>query len=114
MQLLTRISLCLLIIFALAMSHETTGESATKLSMEENVLGRAVPDAHRTSERKVHWPHLVGGLAADVEAAIKSERPELTVKVVPQGSMVTMDMREDRVRIFVDRNGKVVQAPRVG
>jgi hypothetical protein len=36
------------------------------------------------------------------------------VHVVPENSMVTMDFREDRVRIFVDGEGKVVSAPTLG
>jgi hypothetical protein len=31
-----------------------------------------------------------------------------------QDAMVTMDFREDRVRIFVDEEGKVVRPPRIG
>ena len=31
-----------------------------------------------------------------------------------QGAMVTMDFREDRVRVFVAEDGKVARAPRIG
>ena len=33
---------------------------------------------------------------------------------IPEGSMVTMDFRTDRVRVFVDGQGKVAQAPHRG
>ncbi len=39
---------------------------------------------------------------------------EENVHIVPQDAMVTMDYREDRVRIFVDEDGKVVRQPRLG
>eukprot|EP01034_Spumella_vulgaris_P026550 gene26550-33148_t len=47
-------------------------------------------------------------------ASVKADRPDLRVIVVPQGSIVTMDFRVDRLRLFVDENGVVVQPPRVG
>jgi hypothetical protein len=46
---------------------------------------------------------------------IQRARPDVkTVTVLKEGSMVTRDMRFDRVRIFVDENEKVVKPPRVG
>ncbi len=54
----------------------------------------------------------------DVEEAmgkIKEERPELTVIKVLHGSMVTMDFRTDRVRVYYDKDsGRVTSAPKVG
>jgi hypothetical protein len=46
--------------------------------------------------------------------SIQQQRPELKVVLVPEGSMVTMDYREDRVRIWHDESGKVTRVPRVG
>lgn len=46
---------------------------------------------------------------------VKRENPSVkSVQIVPAGSMVTMDVRQDRVRIFVDDNKRVVSAPRIG
>ena len=67
-----------------------------------------------SSEERSHWPHLLGKSVGEVTKAIKEERPELHVVEVPQNSMVTMDMRFDRVRIFSDVNGNVVKPPRIG
>ena len=36
------------------------------------------------------------------------------VEKLPEGSMVTMDYREDRVRVFVDAADVVVGVPHVG
>ena len=68
---------------------------------------------HKVDERS-HWPHLVGRTVSEVTKTIKEERPELHVVEVPQNSMVTMDMRFDRVRIFSDVYGNVVKPPRIG
>jgi hypothetical protein len=64
---------------------------------------------------KTSWPELVGQIGTDAEATIKAERPDLNqVKVLNEKAPVTMDYREDRVRIFVDADNKVVSAPNVG
>ena len=36
------------------------------------------------------------------------------MSTVPEGSIVTMDYRLDRVRVYVDGAGKVVRAPSFG
>ena len=63
---------------------------------------------------KHEWPEAVG---LDVEAAkviILNNDPNASVEFVPEGSMVTMDFREDRVRIYHDGANKVVGVPRRG
>lgn len=63
------------------------------------------------------WPQLVGKTFTEAKAAILAEAPHLNVLRVKEGSMVTMDYRLDRVRVFVDRDaddGIVVVAPNVG
>lgn len=63
---------------------------------------------------KKKWPELVGKLGEEAKEEILKERPGLEIQVIPEDSMMTMDFREDRVRILVDANQKVSQAPRVG
>lgn len=63
------------------------------------------------------WPELVG---KDIKVAERFLRdahgPELEVVEVLEGSMVTMDYRIDRVRLFVDEKTQttVVEVPRLG
>jgi len=64
--------------------------------------------------RKASWPELVGQQGETAAAALRSERPELHVMVVPEGSMVTMDHRMDRVRVFVGPSGAVAKPPKLG
>ena len=48
-------------------------------------------------------------------AAITAARPDLAqVVAVNEGDMMTMDVREDRVRVMVDGAGVVTQPPSVG
>jgi len=63
---------------------------------------------------KQTWPELVGKPYAEAEAVIKRDAPELKVSKVKPGSMMTMDYREDRVRVFVDNDDKVEKAPSLG
>ena len=50
----------------------------------------------------------------EAEREIKNIDPSLETHVLPQDAIVTEDYREDRVRIFVDTNGKVVKQPQIG
>lgn len=59
------------------------------------------------------WPELLGRPVEEAREQISAEFPEITVHVVPEGSMVTMDFNEQRVRLFV-KDGKVVREPRRG
>ncbi|KAL9187360.1 hypothetical protein ACHAXT_001463 [Thalassiosira profunda] len=74
----------------------------------------AEDDSGAASEKK--WPEkdLVGMMGEDAKAAVLAGNSGLTVHVLPQDSMVTMDYREDRVRIFVGDDGKVVRQPKIG
>lgn len=63
----------------------------------------------------VHWPHLVGKTGPEAVAIIKAEVPEnFKVHIVPENGMVTMDINDQRVRVFVNSEGIVSIAPRVG
>ena len=61
------------------------------------------------------WPNLVGTGGESAVGIIQAERPDLVrVSVLEDGAMMTMDYREDRVRVMVDENGNVSQPPTVG
>lgn len=66
------------------------------------------------SGNKESWPEMTGKTGEEAKEAILSERPDLTVHIVPDMSPVTMDYRPERVRIFVNTDGKVVGDPRCG
>lgn len=61
------------------------------------------------------WPALVGVQFGDAVAAIEASDPKLSVVAVEAGSMVTMDHREDRVRVMYEPStGIVSMVPRRG
>jgi len=65
------------------------------------------------------WPEkdLVGVAGEDAKRSVllgTVKLDEANVHVLSQYAMMTMDYREDRVRIFVDSDGKVVSQPTLG
>ncbi|CAA0827032.1 Serine protease inhibitor- potato inhibitor I-type family protein [Striga hermonthica] len=63
---------------------------------------------------KSSWPellHVQGHVAA---AVIARENPKVSVAIVKEGSIVTMDIRCDRVRVWVDKHGIVNSVPHIG
>ena len=63
---------------------------------------------------KAEWPELLNIDGDEAVTAIKEGHPELTVHKVKEGSAVTMDMRFDRVRVWVNEEGKVNRNPKLG
>lgn len=57
---------------------------------------------------------LVGMTGEEAKAAIQAINPSLKVYIVPEGAVVTTDWRMDRVRISVDKEGKVKREPQRG
>jgi hypothetical protein len=62
------------------------------------------------------WPECVGKTGSQCVAIIEEQAPDVrgNVFVIPEGSMVTMDYRTDRVRVFVDEAGTVKTPPQRG
>ena len=96
--------------------EEKTGEIVYDTSLIE---AQAAPSdislhGHTTASLdKSKWPELKNLPVEEARRVLTSERPDLQVHEVPQGAMVTMDFRTDRVRIF-HRNGKVTTIPQIG
>lgn len=63
---------------------------------------------------KKSWPELVGESGETTEVRIQKENPYVIATVLREGSPLTDDFRCDRVRVFVDGNGKVTQVPNIG
>jgi beta-lactam-binding protein with PASTA domain len=74
------------------------------------VLGQSC----RQAPEKRSWPELVGKTGEEAKAAIEKEDPSLEVQIVPYGHVVTQDYRTDRVRIYLDPEGRVARPPRIG
>ncbi|GMH85691.1 hypothetical protein TrVE_jg6372 [Triparma verrucosa] len=57
---------------------------------------------------------LIGSRIDDAIVKLEDTFNDYVVQKIPEGSMVTMDYRVDRIRVFYDESGKVVGAPNVG
>lgn len=71
---------------------------------------RPLPNINVT---KKSWPQHTGRPVRDVVRDIKKENPNLSVQMLREGSMVTRDVRHNRVRVYYKR-GRVVGVPTVG
>uniref|UniRef100_A0A452XLT0 Subtilisin-chymotrypsin inhibitor-2A n=1 Tax=Aegilops tauschii subsp. strangulata TaxID=200361 RepID=A0A452XLT0_AEGTS len=48
------------------------------------------------------WPEVVGKSIKEAREIILKDKPEADIVVLPAGAPVTLDLRPNRVRIFVD------------
>ncbi|KAL5542159.1 hypothetical protein UlMin_009869 [Ulmus minor] len=63
---------------------------------------------------KSTWPELLGVQGEVAEETIERENTSVDAVIVLEGSVVTPDIRCDRVRVWVDENGIVTRIPTVG
>ncbi|CAI9762073.1 unnamed protein product [Fraxinus pennsylvanica] len=63
---------------------------------------------------KSSWPELLGVSGATAVTTIERENPLVNAIIVPPGSSIILDVRCDRVWVFVDNNGNVDRVPRIG
>lgn len=84
--------------------------SMQDINPEIKGLGGYQPDMPSKRE----WPDLVGTDATEAKESLE-KGTGLTVLLVKAGSMVTMDFRTNRIRIWYDpTTNKVIKAPKVG
>ncbi len=57
------------------------------------------------------WPKCIGMTGEACASYIEENAKELTIELIPYGAVVTQDFRTDRVRVFVNSNDIVVEAP---
>jgi Potato inhibitor I family len=67
----------------------------------------------RATAAQEQWPDCLGMKGEDAVALIQAEHPDFKVLLVGTDAMLTMDMRQDRVRVFVDDAGIVARVPRI-
>ncbi|WCJ21663.1 Proteinase inhibitor [Euphorbia peplus] len=67
-----------------------------------------------TCEGKTSWPELVGEKGEVVAKTVERENYFVTAIVLKVGTPVTKDFRCDRVWVWVNDNGDVVEIPRIG
>jgi Potato inhibitor I family len=85
--------------------------SSIEVEIEQGIMSAT---STSTSTPPSSFPRLSGMDGKEAMKLIEKEYPSLSVQLLPENSVVTMDYREDRVRIFVDKYGKVARVPIVG
>ncbi|CAF1343960.1 unnamed protein product [Adineta steineri] len=85
------------------------GADRTKLIDIPVILVKKSPP----KQNKSQWPELVGKNGNEAVKIIKQETGFTNVMVVKEGSLITMDYRANRVRVFVDKQGNVKASPSV-
>ena len=98
--------LSLLLLLGIILS--ATSSAFHKGKEKEEIVVMTVDDDKRK------FPEYVGLSGEEVRTKLESERPTMIIQIVNLGDMVTMDYREDRIRIWVDDNGIVTKPPKVG
>ncbi|CAB4291578.1 unnamed protein product [Prunus armeniaca] len=61
-----------------------------------------------------YCPELVGEDGEVATAKIKQEKPDVHAIVNPEGTIITQELRCNRVRVWVDENGVITAVPHVG
>ncbi|KAJ6313273.1 hypothetical protein OIU76_011148 [Salix suchowensis] len=64
-----------------------------------------------TCQGKSSWPELLGAEGKVAAATIEKENPLVDARIVPDGSVVPLDFRCDRVWVWVDERGNCFSSP---
>ena len=99
----------LLVLFAACLSFSSSSSPSSSEAIEVEI-GTMSADAKIPNT----FPELTGMPGEEAKSELEKKYPSLKVFIVPEDSMVTMDYLEDRVRIFVDKDGKVARDPMIG
>ena len=87
----------------------TMSSSASAFESKPELLSQA------SATKRTSWPEWNGKSATEAKAELQQLHPDWVIDVIPCDAMVTMDYREDRVRIFADTDSDLVcRIPRVG
>jgi len=78
------------------------------------VKSNSVEESLLNDMEQLSWPELVGREGTYAVEYIKETSGLTNVFTILEGTPVTMDYRNDRVRVFVDKHGIVTQIPRTG
>lgn len=92
-----------------------TGESLAETYLATQQSDPMATEQQADTPRR-QWPELVGKTGEEAKEVILATAGLnlKSVDIIPEDSMYTTDFRTDRVRIFVDGNGRVAKTPIVG
>lgn len=109
MTILTGLSR-LAILLAFLLLSVCVATASVEVEIDQGIMSASAS----SKDPPTSFPTLNGLEGEEARKIIEKEFPSLSVQVVPEDSMVTMDFREDRVRIFVNASGKVARVPMLG
>ncbi|XP_073357830.1 subtilisin inhibitor CLSI-I-like [Aegilops tauschii subsp. strangulata] len=81
-----------------------------KLLIKVKLSEKMAPPSHR----KTSWPEVVGMPATPAVMKIMTDRPDLSVEVLPPGTNLLPGANPGRVRVFIDALGAVTKTPVIG
>jgi hypothetical protein len=70
--------------------------------------------AAEDGEPKIEWPELQGKTADEAKAGLEKDAPRFKIQVIGPDMMATADYRCERIRIWLNKQQRVSQPPRVG
>jgi hypothetical protein len=111
--LIALVALCVRSATVDATSLETS-KNGVDGTHSQHTSERTSSDIMTADEARKSWPELVGMNGEEAKAQLQAALPGKKIMLVPKDSMVTMDYRTDRVRIFVDSEGNVARTPTLG
>jgi len=88
-------------------------ELAVEVVTETELVPKITTEPERVLQDVPPWPACEVGATAcqDCKGIITAENPDLYVEIIAYGTMVTMDYRDDRVRIFCQIEDNLVASP---
>lgn len=60
------------------------------------------------------WMELIGKTGEEAKAIVEKGNPKVRVEILPDDGALPLNVEEDRVRIYVDTEGKVTRVPVIG
>lgn len=106
----TAVATVLIMAFALMAASSGMSSYESRLASSEIIPMPKMSMAIRQGP----WPTCVGMSGDDCADYINGNTKGIHIEILPEDSIVTEDIRADRVRIFVDEDGIVVAAPKKG
>jgi hypothetical protein len=106
----------LLLLLAILYSSNTLGRlsDTSSESNKKRAPSSKSSIVEEAGETKTSWPELFGMDGEEAKLQLEATVAGKQIFIVPEDSMVTMDYRIDRIRIFVDSNGNVARPPNLG
>jgi len=93
---------------------ESDGTNSTNISNESDGTN-STNISNFLNEDMESWPELVGIPGENAEAILNNKYGDTyLIQLVEYGSFVTMDYRTDRIRLYLDVDGNVMNTPEAG